>query len=57
MPDGSQWTLFEINPLPSGPNRWDSAGQHAADSCSALLGSCGQKEKKIHHSLFQQAQG
>lgn len=41
MPDGSQWTLFEINPLPSGPNRWDSAGQHAADSyCTfALLGS------------------
>ena len=22
MPDGSQWTVFEINPLPSGPNRY-----------------------------------
>ena len=21
MPDGSQWTVFEVNPLPSGPNR------------------------------------
>ena len=21
MPDGSQWTLFEIHPLPLGPNR------------------------------------
>ena len=21
MPDGSQWTVFEANPLPGGPNR------------------------------------
>ena len=21
MPDGSHWTVFEVNPLPSGPNR------------------------------------
>ena len=22
MPNGSQWTLFEVNPLPGGPNRY-----------------------------------
>lgn len=36
MPDGSLWTLFEVNPLPYGPNRYDETCATSAETlCSA----------------------
>ena len=50
MPDGSHWTVFEVNPLPSGPNRYYLYFDSQSQRCDEVL--LAQNDPQFCHGLY-----